>query len=51
MSDVEAWEPNGPACEGFTDKVWVFSGSLMYAAEIVVDISWGRHGREQATAA
>lgn len=38
MVSAEAWEPNDPAFGGFTEKVWVFSGSLMCAAEIIVDV-------------
>ena len=39
MPDVEAWEPNDPASGGFADKVWMLSGSLIYATDIVVDTS------------
>ena len=37
-TDAEAWELSDPAFGGFTEKVWMFSDSLMCAAEIIVDV-------------
>ena len=44
-ADAKAWEANDPAFGGFTEKVWVVSGSPTYVTEIVVGVVRG----EQAT--
>lgn len=38
LADVEALGPNDLAFRGFTEKVWVLSGSPTYVTKIVVDI-------------
>lgn len=51
LTDVEAWEPDGPTFRGFTEKVWTVSNSPMCFTEIVVGVLHRPHGGEGETAA
>lgn len=41
-TDAEAWELSDPAFGGFTEKVWVISGSPTYVTEIILDVARGK---------
>lgn len=42
--DVEAWGQRDPVMGRFTEKVWMFFGSLVHSTEVAVGVQRWRYG-------